>query len=641
MVAVLGLGILLGATRQAPAQPASSQAPGAPVWVAVTAMDREGRLVLDLGPGDFEIFEAGVAQPITEFRSHAMPFALSIMFDRSGSLGSSLGPMRQALSALIDGFRPGDRANVGWFDTLPSVSPRFSSHRETLMRSISAATGAVSLPCPGPWMTRFRRNRVRGASGIWDAAACGIQTVASDAETPRRVVLLITDGVDNASITEQPEVQVLADTFSVMVYVVAIRGLEGLNATALRTLATETGGGFFSVQQGEDLTPVMSRIGDELRHQYAIGYAPAGPERRGRLEVRVKRPDVTARARRATMTVLPVAAAVTQAVSAERARAAAPMVAADTVFDRSARNALLPWDLPVGPLPDLEAEANRIRTAGLRWVSAGGPVREPVRRIQLATFVLDFLSTQDAVPYWRRGGPAAELYEWTSSQTRASSPHPAERTWHLAGMTLLQRFGAVETLRYEVLFARARFPDEPRFQLVEAFAAEMPIWPHDRDRDRLIPSQNELWLMLDRYGVTFGIAPIQQEGRIRFGFFELLRGRHAEALKHFDLAGEPDDEMLGYLLHLFRGRAFIAARRPAEAIVSFQRALDAMPHAQSATLALAAALVTQGRQNEAEALVSRMLALPEAPFDPWTIYTFPEARFWPQRMEELRRVGGS
>jgi len=633
-------------SAQAPAQSPVFRTETEAVWVTATAMDREGRLVTDLRRDDFELLVDGVAQPINEFRSDHIPFALSIMFDLSGSLGESVGTMRRAMSALIDQFRPGDRANVGSFHTLPSVDARFSSNRETLIRSTAQLIGAVNMPCRGPWSADFWRHNNDGASGIWDAVACGIDTVAGDAETPRRVVLLITDGFDNVSITGQGEAQALADTYGVMVYVVAMVGSEGLNAAALRSLAAETGGGYFVLNQEQDMTATFARIADELRQQYVLGYSgPAGSAKKGKLEVRVKRPDVIARGRRASMTVLPVAATVTEAIEAGRnapiaaVKMFAPPSAREGVFDRAARNALLPSDLPRLPLANLRTVALEMRKAGLEWIREGGAALEPLRRLQLATYVLDFLSVQDDFELWQNHDAPADLFEWASGLVRIGPPQPAERLWHLAGISLLQRLGAPWLLEIHLGYARSRFPNEPRFLLARAVAAEMRLWPQRRDETGMVIPEAVLVTILGRYAEAMSQPALRQEARLRLGYIELLRGRINESLALFDQAGTPDDPGLRYMLHLLRGKALTAAGRHDDAIAEFRLALNEVPYAQSATLALATALISRGRANEAAVLTSRMLSIPQPPLDPWIMHTFPEWRLWEPLMSQLRRLG--
>jgi Ca-activated chloride channel family protein len=617
-------------------------------WVTATAIDRDGRLVTDLGRDDFEILEDGVMQPITVFHSDAVPFAIAVMFDVSGSMDGNVGLMRRSLDALIANFRPGDRANVGTFDTLPSMSPRFSSHRETLLRSATTSGQNVTMPCSGPWMTESWRHGAPGWTAVWDAVACAIDAVAADAETPRRVVLLVTDGVDYVSTTTQFEAERRADEYGVMVYVIALSGFEGLNSVALRGLASATGGGYFVLNQQNDLSSTFARIGEELRRQYVLGYsggAMTGP--RGRLQVRVKRPDIVVRARRATMTTTPVAPVVTAAVNAERERralapdASAPGAVSDSIFDRSARGELSAADLPRLSLNGLRTAVNEIRRAGPIWIRAAGSETEAVRRLQLATFVLEFLSRQDDAYYWTHHRPASELLLWAGELLRGGPTRPEERIWYLAATALLQRFGAADGLEHHVNFARSRFPDEPRFALARAVADELRTWPERRDERGFDVAQPVLLRLLGRFTEAMQIEAVAQEARLRLGYFELRRGRVAQALTYLDAAGAPQDEALRYLRHLFRGQALERTGRLEEAAAAFSEAFDTVPYAESATLALAASWVRLGRHADASALVSRMLVIGRPPLDPWTYYTFPEWRFWPEWMDALRQASRS
>jgi VWFA-related protein len=640
-------GVLLSGSAQAPSQAPVFRAETEAVWVTATAIDRDGRLVTDLGRDDFEVLVDGAVQPINQFRSDHIPFALTVMFDMSGSLEGNLGLIRRAMNELINQFHPGDRANVGSFDTLPSISPRFSSNRDVLLHSVAEAIGAVKLPCRGPWLADLGRSQLRGASAIWDAVACGIFTVANDAETPRRVVVLITDGKDNSSITLQPEVHAMAAKYEVMVYVIAMVGTEGLNTGGLKSLAAETGGGYLVVNQQEDLSPTFARVAEELRRQYVMGYSASAGNRGGKLEIRVKREGIIARGRRATMTNLPVASAVSEAIAMDRDRGLAPMSYApppvpprgNTVFDRAAANALRPNDLQQLGSNGLKDMSGPMKRSGLAWVKAGGVAADRTRRLQLATYVLDFLSVQDQVSYWKNNNsPASELMDWAAGILHTGPPDQAERLWNLAAMALLERFGASSVLESHAATALTRFPDEAQFKLANAVAADMQLWPQLRDERGFIVDERLLPKILDRYNGLLGDKTVGQEARLRLGYFELLRGRTPQALSHFEQAGVPEDPALQYTLHLFRGQALMSAGRLDDAVESFRGAVGVVPFAQAATLGLGAALVNRGRHNEAEAIVSRMLNVASAPFDPWTIYAFPAWRYWPDWREALRKA---
>jgi Ca-activated chloride channel family protein len=69
----------------------------------------------------------------------------------------------------------------------------------------------------------------------------------------------------------------------------------------LKKLSEETGGGFFMIElkKGEELGTTFTRVAQELHSQYVMGFTPSSLDGKvHKLEVRVKRPGLTARARK-------------------------------------------------------------------------------------------------------------------------------------------------------------------------------------------------------------------------------------------------------------------------------------------------------------------------------------------------------
>jgi VWFA-related protein len=67
----------------------------------------------------------------------------------------------------------------------------------------------------------------------------------------------------------------------------------------LRKIADETGGGYFELEKTDELAPTFTRVAQELRSQYLIGFTPAVLDGKPhKLDVRLKRPGLSARARR-------------------------------------------------------------------------------------------------------------------------------------------------------------------------------------------------------------------------------------------------------------------------------------------------------------------------------------------------------
>ena len=84
-------------------------------------------------------------------------------------------------------------------------------------------------------------------------------------------------------------------------------------------------------------------------------------------------------------------------------------------------------------------------------------------------------------------------------------------------------------------------------------------------------------------------------------------------------------------------RARERQRRLGDAEAAYRGAVAAVPHAQSATIALASLLFRDGRRSEAEKLTADMLAVEPRPVDPWRTYIHADDRFWPQLIARLRQ----
>ena len=64
-------------------------------------------------------------------------------------------------------------------------------------------------------------------------------------------------------------------------------------------MSDDTGGGFFNLKKKDELGPTFTRIAQELHSQYVLGFTPETADGKvHKLEVKVKRPGLTARARK-------------------------------------------------------------------------------------------------------------------------------------------------------------------------------------------------------------------------------------------------------------------------------------------------------------------------------------------------------
>lgn len=635
-------------------------------WVAVNVMHKDGHLVTSLGARDFEIEFNGEKREVTAFRNDPIPFAVVIMVDVSGSMEANFGLVRRAVAALTSHFQPGDRAMVGSFSSLPHISPQFSARPDALQRSVTEAlTGTLGV-CEGDWLGNdfFQRLRNKGWSAIWDAAACGVNAAASDGETPRRVLVLMTDGKDNRSRTTAAEVIDRANTYGVMIYVVALAGSEGIDGPGLKSVADATGGGYFYLTGEGGVADAFTRIGEELRHQYVIGFASTASAGPSRIAVRSLAPETTARFRQVLMESVPAP------LAAARTIAPPPLMAPSlpaglAVADRTDG----PGRPPPGTPPvsdagrtavwdDLDrfvagggtaattrpagfitfATLDMFRQSVARWVAAAGADAQPRRRVTAAAFALDLLHSQADPTLWYDGQPSSEILYWAGTALAAGPPTPAERLWYVGAIGFQQRGGGTKSLRNLVNRALERFPGEPRFVLARAVALELATW-HAAEVGPGAPlTPASFDAIASQYEAARALPAVAFEAGLRRAFIDLRTGRLESAVARFDALGEPPagDVILRFWWRLLKGRALEQADRLPEAIGLFEQALADVPGAASARSALIAALARARRLADASRVAAQGLAMPRQAIDPWLLYLIPEMRFWPAAEQALR-----
>ena len=260
------------------------------VPIYATVIDRDKRLVADLQQEDFEVYDNGKLQTLTNFVNEVTPFTAVVMLDTSGSMTLNLDLVKYAAEEFVIRMLPQDKAKVGAFNDKIQVLPReepFTNDRDRLIRILK---NELDFGYP----TR-----------LWDAVDESIAHL--EPLEGRRVVLVFTDGDDTGSKASVGDVLSRAREEDVMVYAIGLQS-EYFNGSSrqrtrpdrrLKGLAEETGGGFFELTKKDDLGPTFTRVAQELHSQYVLGFSPATLDGKiHKLEVRVKRPGMTARGRK-------------------------------------------------------------------------------------------------------------------------------------------------------------------------------------------------------------------------------------------------------------------------------------------------------------------------------------------------------
>jgi VWFA-related protein len=302
------------------------------VTVDVAVERSDGTFVPGLRPEDFEIVSDGESCPVESFSTEARPVTTVALFDVSGSCWIQPAVLRTAVEKrLIPALGPNDRMRLGVIGAGPStLAPRFSSDRRDLAASARMLnlppalsfrnpTGPVTKGLVGVSGGTDELNIRPGPSPIWDAVYAAV--AALEPEAGCRAIILVTDGRSTANVRGLDEVidRAMAAAVSVNIVTEENETLIPLDQTTaarvrpgtlLEALASSTGGAYLSavdaVLSKKGNEPVADTIGAVLEsvqrrlHQtYALGFsAPQPDDRLHRLEVRVKVPGLTARARK-------------------------------------------------------------------------------------------------------------------------------------------------------------------------------------------------------------------------------------------------------------------------------------------------------------------------------------------------------
>jgi VWFA-related protein len=282
--ALAGAAVVSAQQAQQPAPTFTSGAKVVGVFATVLAPD--GRLVPGLEEHDFEILDNGKPVELTLFDNNVQPFTAALTLDTSGSMTANIGRVQEAAEQFVIRMLPEDKSAVAYFNDQIFFSPRFTADRDEL--------------------SRYIRTEMRFGNGtaLWDAIDAAIDRL--ELIEGRKVVVALTDGDDFGSRADYGDVRDRARAEDVMVYSIGfasdyfngVSRIKSKPSSNLKKLAAETGGGFFELQKTADLNSTFTRVIQELHSQYAMAFTPAQLDGKvHKLEVRVKKPGMAARAR--------------------------------------------------------------------------------------------------------------------------------------------------------------------------------------------------------------------------------------------------------------------------------------------------------------------------------------------------------
>ncbi|HEX3561027.1 MAG TPA: VWA domain-containing protein [Pyrinomonadaceae bacterium] len=243
------------------------------VTIPLFVTDERSRRVSGLAQSDFEVLDNGQRVETAYFAAGAEHVSLLFLLDASGSARDIINEQRETALAVFSRFGPRSRVAVMQFREQPELTLAFTPD----LRHARAAFQIVALP--------DRR------TAIFDAALDAVRAFLENRQPPteRRIVVLISDGLDTASATRADAAIAEARAAGVSFYVIHIPLFEPGDghlvmrrpSKGFRELAEKTGGRYFVVGDARssldpraehDLSPVFRAIADDLAGQYVLGY---------------------------------------------------------------------------------------------------------------------------------------------------------------------------------------------------------------------------------------------------------------------------------------------------------------------------------------------------------------------------------
>ncbi len=241
------------------------------VNVLFTVNDKKNRIVIDLTKDDFRVLENSKPQTVRFFsRESNLPLRIGLLVDTSNSVRDRLRfEQEAAIDFLTSVLIPArDKAFVVGFDVESQLVQDYTDDMEKLSQAV-------------------RNLQAGGGTALYDAIynACKEKMLFFPPPEPylRRVMILISDGLDNQSEHTRDEALAMAQRGEVTIFAISTnrKGLATRGDTLLKYLAEQTGGRAFFPFSAPDLAANFQEISRELRSQYSLAYVSTNPTRDG------------------------------------------------------------------------------------------------------------------------------------------------------------------------------------------------------------------------------------------------------------------------------------------------------------------------------------------------------------------------
>ena len=231
------------------------------VRLNASVVDNSGREIGDLAQDAFHVYEDGVPQTIIGFRHEDLPVSLGILIDSSGSMYDKRAAVDSASLDLVRLSNPQDEAFLVDFSSEAYIDQDFTNNISKLQQGLSYIKSS-------------------GGTALYDAVIASADYLAKNGKRPKQVLLIVTDGDDNASsATLEQAIRRVQELDGPAIYCIGLlfgedtsRSESRHSREVLSELANQTGGAAYFPHSLREVDGIAREVAQDIRQQYTISY---------------------------------------------------------------------------------------------------------------------------------------------------------------------------------------------------------------------------------------------------------------------------------------------------------------------------------------------------------------------------------
>ena len=240
------------------------------VRLDASVFDGRGQSVQTLQKDAFRVYEDGVPQTITSFRHEDLPVSIGLLIDSSGSMYDKRAAVDQAAIDLVRLSNPKDEEFLVDFSSEAFIDQDFTSNLDKLQQGLGYLKSS-------------------GGTAAYDAVVASADYLTKNAKNPKQVLIIVTDGEDNASsATLEQTIRRIQDLDGPVVYSIGLLFGEDTDKREARharevltTISEQTGGAAYFPRSLKEVDGIAATVAADIRSQYTIAYSSTNPPSNG------------------------------------------------------------------------------------------------------------------------------------------------------------------------------------------------------------------------------------------------------------------------------------------------------------------------------------------------------------------------